>query len=461
MAQPILMPKMGQSVEDCTIVKWRKREGDAVKKGDILFEVETEKAVLEIESFYEGTLIKVVVTEGQPVPIGTTVAFLGTPGEPIPAVAPAPAPAAAPAPSKGAAPVSAGAGADRAPAVPAAPALQAAPVAPAPQPVAPAPAPAPSGPARLKISPRARALAEHSAIDPARIRGTGPEGRIVEKDVQAWLDQHHYADLRISPAAKSLAIKEKVDVLTVRGTGDAGRLMTADIERALKERPRAMSKMRQVIAQRLTQSVHTSPHFFVTVEADMTDLLALRQDLKQRNISFTVTDFILEAVVLSLQEFPVVNSSTDGRSTTWHSAVHLGLATSVEVGLVVPVIRDAERLNLTELHDAAARMAAKAREGKLLPDEMSGSTFTVSNMGMLNVENFTAIINPGEAAILAVSSTLAKPAVRKGKIEVRSLMKMTLSSDHRIIDGALAANFINAIKNKLEDLELWKSLTLS
>jgi pyruvate dehydrogenase E2 component (dihydrolipoamide acetyltransferase) len=455
MAQPILLPKMGQSIEDCAIVKWRKAEGDAVKKGDILFEIETEKAVLEVESFYEGTLLKIIVPVGQPVPTGTTVAFVGQPGEPIPTVS-APAPAAAPAaPAATAAPLAAPAVTPARPAaaVPAA-AVQAAPV-------VMAPPAAPATPARLAISPRARALAEHSAIRANAIRGTGPNGRIVERDVQAYLEAHHYAERRISPAAKTLAIREQIDILGVRGTGDSGRVMVQDVERAMRERPRTMSKIRQVIAQRLTQSVLTAPHFFVTVETDMTELLALRKTLKQQGKGYSVTDFVLEAVVLALQEFPAVNSSTDGKTTTWHSAVHLGMATSVEEGLLVPVIRDAESLSLAELHDAVATLAVKARDGKLLPDEMSGSTFTVSNMGMLNVENFTAIINPGEAAILAVASTVEKPVVHKGRIEVRSVMKMTLSSDHRLIDGAMAAKFVNAIKNKLEDVELWKSLTLS
>jgi pyruvate dehydrogenase E2 component (dihydrolipoamide acetyltransferase) len=456
MAQPILMPKMGQSVEDCAIVKWRKTEGDVVKKGDILFEIETEKAVLEVESFYAGTLIKVIVPVGQPVPTGTTVAFVGQPGEPIPAVS-APAPAAIPATAAPATPLAAPAPVAVAPARPASSAPAATPVAPA---FVPPPAAA-ATPTRLTISPRARALAEHSAIRADAIPGTGPNGRIVERDVQAYLDAHHYAERRISPAAKTLAIRERIDILTVRGTGDSGRIMTHDVERVMRERPRPMTKIRQVIAQRLTQSVLTAPHFFVTVESDMTDLLALRKTLKQQGKGYSVTDFVLEAVVLALQEFPVVNSSTDGKTTTWHSAVHLGMATSVEEGLLVPVIRHADLLGLAELHTAAAALAVKARDGKLLPDEMSGSTFTVSNMGMLNVENFTAIINPGEAAILAVASTLEKPVARKGRIEIRSVMKITLSADHRLIDGALAAKFINAIKNKLEDVELWKSLTLS
>lgn len=457
MASPILMPKMGQSSEDCTIVKWRRREGDAVKKGDILFEIETEKAVLEVESFAEGTLLKILIAEGSAAPIGATVAFVGTPGEALPAVAPPPAAAAAPMPAAPA-PTPAPAASPRPAAAPAGiPA--ATPAAPLPAPVAAAPAAAPAAPARLVISPRARVLAKQCAIDPSRIRGTGPNGRIVEKDVRTYLASKNYAALRISPAAKALAIKEKIDILGVRGSGDAGRIMVGDIERALKERPKPMSKMRQVIAQRLTQSVLTSPHFFVTVEVDMTELQKLRQELKARNENYTVTDFIMESVILSLQDFPAVNSSTDGRSIRWHGAVHLGMATSIDEGLVVPVIRNAETLSLRELHDAGAALAVRAREGKLLPDEMSGSTFTVSNMGMLNVENFTAIINPGEAAILAVSSTLDKAVARNGKVEVRAIMKITLSSDHRIIDGAMAARFVNAIKARLEDVELWKSLT--
>jgi pyruvate dehydrogenase E2 component (dihydrolipoamide acetyltransferase) len=190
----------------------------------------------------------------------------------------------------------------------------------------------------------------------------------------------------------------------------------------------------------------------------MTDLVAFRARLKQAGAPYTVTDFIAGAVVLTLKEFPDVNSSTDGKNIRWHSRVHLGLAVALEQGLVVPVVRNADELSLAELNARAKELADKARAGKLTPDEMTGSTFTISNMGMLDVENFTAIINPGEAAILAVASTLPKPAVRNGQLVVRSLMKMTLSSDHRLVDGALAARFLNAARHKLEDLELWKRL---
>jgi pyruvate dehydrogenase E2 component (dihydrolipoamide acetyltransferase) len=213
-----------------------------------------------------------------------------------------------------------------------------------------------------------------------------------------------------------------------------------------------------VIASRLTESFTTTPHFFVTVAVDMTELVNFRSELKARGASYTVTDFILKAVALSLVEFPIVNSTTDGKNVRWHSKVHLGLAVNLEQGLVVPVVRDADELSLAELHDCASELAGKARAGKLAPDEMGGSTFTVSNMGMLDIENFTAIINPGESAILAVSSTLKQPAVKDDQIVVRDIMKMTLSSDHRIIDGATAAKFANAIKQKLEEISLWKRL---
>ena len=217
--------------------------------------------------------------------------------------------------------------------------------------------------------------------------------------------------------------------------------------------------MRQVIAQRLTQSVVTAPHFFVTVEVDMTDVLALRARLKSGGSPYTVTDFISEAVVLALKEFPDVNSSTDGKAIRWHSHVHLGLAVSLDQGLVVPVIRNAEEMTLAALSERSKKLIEKARNGRLTPDEMTGSTFTISNMGMLDVENFTAIINPGEATILAVSSTISKPVAREDNIVLRSMMKMTLSSDHRLINGAMAARFINSIKKKLEDNALWSALT--
>jgi pyruvate dehydrogenase E2 component (dihydrolipoamide acetyltransferase) len=295
-------------------------------------------------------------------------------------------------------------------------------------------------------------------IDPTPIIGTGPNGRIVERDVKAYLAARGYDRLRITPTARKLAAREKLDILSLEGHGSSGRITVADVQRAIAERPKPMSRMRQVIAERLTQSFASAPHFFVTVSVDMTDLEAFRSELKAQGTAYSITDFILKAVALALRQFPTVNSTTDGKNIRWHSKVHLGLAVSVEQGLVVPVIRNADEMTLGEIHASAKELTAKARAGKLTPAEMTGSTFTVSNMGMLDVENFTAIINPGESAILAVSSVQKRPVVREDRVTIRSVMKMTLSSDHRLIDGVLAAQFVNAVKSRLEEIALWKGL---
>ncbi|MDD2764253.1 MAG: dihydrolipoamide acetyltransferase family protein [Opitutaceae bacterium] len=408
MATPIIMPKFGQMTEEASIVEWLKKEGDKISKGDVLFTVETDKSVMEMESFEEGTLLKIAVQPGVMVPVQSVVGYLGQPGEAIPTAA-APAPAATPA-----APAAPEAGPTGGPAVAAAD-----------KPPAEAPAAAP-GQASMpfKISPRAAAFARDHGVDPSKITGSGPGGRIVEKDVLAYLET-----------------RRKVET---RGKED--------------EAPQPMSRMRQVIAQRLTQSFRDTPHFYVTVAVDMTDLIAYRNELKAAGKSYTVTDFIAQAVVLALKEFPDVNGSTDGKTVRRHPHVNLGIAVSLEQGLVVPVIPAAETLSLRELAERSRALAEKARAGKATPDELSGGTFTISNMGMMNVESFSAIINPGESAILAVASTVPQPVVRGTAIVVRQVMRITLSCDHRLVDGALGARFVNAVKQKLEDLALWKSL---
>jgi pyruvate dehydrogenase E2 component (dihydrolipoamide acetyltransferase) len=459
MVRPISMPKLGQAEEVATVVRWLKKEGDAVARGEILFEIETDKALLEVESFFEGTLLKIVAGEGQTVPVQSTVGYIGDLGEPIPET-PAPAPQAgveAPRASeeaRRAGPplplVELRRGRAARPALPQGETrLEAQPLL-TPPPVEPL--------AFLRISPRAARLAREAVIDPTPIVGTGPSGRIVERDVKAYLAARGYDQLRITPTAKKLAAREKLDILSLEGHGSSGRITVADVQRAIAERPKPMSRMRQVIAERLTQSFATTPHFFVTVSVDMTDLEAFRSELKAQGTAYSITDFILKAVALALRQFPTVNSTTDGKNIRWHSKVHLGLAVSVEQGLVVPVIRNADEMTLAEIHASATELTAKARAGRLTPAEMTGSTFTVSNMGMLDVENFTAIINPGEGAILAVSSVQKQPVVRDDQVTIRSVMKMTLSSDHRLIDGVLAAKFANAVKSKLDEIALWKSL---
>jgi pyruvate dehydrogenase E2 component (dihydrolipoamide acetyltransferase) len=444
MAHPILMPKPGQMTEECVIVAWHKNEGDSVKKGDILFEIETDKANMDVEAFDDGVLLKRYAQEGDTVPVNAICAYVGQPGETVPEVAPA-----APAPL------------GAAPAAPAAPASPAAPSAPPPQPIAaaPQPVPAPAGhdgrqaaagsEVRLRISPRASRLAADSGIDPRTIAGTGPEGRITERDVRTALRT-------AGPAGPAVAVAAQASPAAAPAGPIAGAEPGAD-----EEAPRAMSRMRRIIAERLTQSATTVPQFTVTVAVDMTRLMALRTELKAAGTNLSVTDFIVAAVAQSLAEYPMVNSRTDGVSIWPRSRVQLGLAVALPEGLVVPVIRDADRLSLTELHDRAAALAEAARNGTLGPDDMSGSTFTISNLGMFGVDEFQAIINPGESAILAVSSVVPTATVLADGIAIRQKMKLTLTSDHRIVDGELAARFLNAVRRRLEDANAYRGEILN
>jgi pyruvate dehydrogenase E2 component (dihydrolipoamide acetyltransferase) len=448
MVKAVIMPKLGQSEETVKIVRWRKQLGEKIAKGDIILEIETDKAVLEVESFYEGTLLKIVAGEGVTVPVQTTVAFVGDPGEPVPDVAPASVPEkrAAPAPAAPA-PTQPGPTVERkATSAPSAPA-------------APFAAPARVEPEVFRISPRAAKLAKESVIDPKPIVGTGPNGRIVEKDVKAYLEAMGYQRIRITPTAKNLAAREGIDLLTLAAKEDGTQISVADIETLLAERPKPLSRMRQIIAQRLTESVTHAPHFFVTVAADVTDLESWRAELKAHGASFTLTDFVVKSVALALEQFPAVNGVSDGKTVRERSKIHIGLAVALDQGLVVPVIRNANELTVAEIHTRAQDLTAKARSGQLTPAEMTGSTFTISNLGMMDVENFTAIINPGESAILAVASGVKQPVVRNDQVVIRTIMKMTLSSDHRLIDGALAARFANSIRKFLEEKNLWQRLT--
>jgi pyruvate dehydrogenase E2 component (dihydrolipoamide acetyltransferase) len=456
MATQVPIPKLGQSEETVSIVKWHKAEGDTVAKGDVLFEVETDKAVLEVESQFEGTLLKVVIPEGKEVPVMSIAAVLGDPGEDIPAIEqPKPAPAEKPAPAPAKKPGIETKKTTPAPAQPTAPVAthQPAPVAPAPQPAKPDWHP---------VSPRAKKFAKDYLIDLDQVTGTGPNGRVVERDVMAYLDEIDYASHKITPTAKSMAQQIGLPITELQATGKSGRITVADVKKAEAQQPKPMSKMRQVIARRLQQSKQQIPHFYVTVSVDMTDLSAYRKTLKNAGFALSFNDFILKASALTLAEFPDVNSvvSDDNQTVRWSADINVGMAVSVDQGLVVPVIRDTDKLDMDELHDVARELATKARDGKLTPNEMKGGTFTVSNMGMLQVDEFSAIINPGESAILAVSGIFPTPVVDDDRnIVVRDMMKITLSADHRVVDGAMAAQFCRAIKSKLENLELWRSQT--
>ena len=460
MATLVPIPKLGQSEETVIIDSWRAKEGDVIKKGDILFEVETDKAVLEVESQFEGTLLKIVVPAGKEVPVMITACVLGEPGEEIPEIVEAPAAA----PAKPAAP------APKAE-TPAAPAAEKAPAA-APTPIstgqvqkANVPFEPTSASASVPVvhtpnpSPRARKFAQDFLIDLKNVQGTGgAAGRVTEKDVKNYLESSGYYDKKITPSAFNLAKKEDLELIAIDGSGENGRITLSDVKDAVNEKPQEMNAMRRIIAERLTQSKQTIPHFYVTVSIDMTDLMAKRKQLKDDDINLSVNVFIVKAAAMTLKEFPYVNAAVQGSAIVRKSKVNVGVAVSVDNGLVVPVVKNTDRKALDEIQAEVAELAEKARTNKLSPDEMKGGSFTISNMGMLNVKSFGAIINPGEAAILAVASCVPTPVVIDGEIVVRNIMKVTLSADHRIVDGAMGAEFVNAFKNKLEDIEIWDSM---
>jgi len=436
MAHPILMPKPGQQTEECTIVAWHATEGEAVHKGDVLFEIETDKANMDVEAFDEGVLLRRSVEVGETVPVGTVCGYVGGAGEALPADVPRPL---------SVAPVPAPAAASAAPEPRPAPAAAAAAPSPAaaPAPALPPAASAEGGPGRLRISPRASRLAADAGLDPRIVAGSGPGGRIVERDIQAALAAA--AASAVSAAAQPAPSPAAVPAPVVVPGSPAGPSIVGEDD------AQPMTRMRRVIAERLTASWTSTPHFTVTVAVDVTGLLALRRELKAGGSDLNVTDFILAATARTLVEFPDVNARTDGVSVWQRHRVHLGLAVSLTAGLVVPVIRDADWLAVADIHARAAELAAAARAGTLAVDDMTGSTFTVSNLGMFDVDEFSAIINPGEAAILAVSSAVETPVVIGGGIAVRSIMKLTLSADHRIVDGATGARFLNAVRRRLED----------
>lgn len=432
MAHAILMPKPGQMTEECTLIVWRKAEGDVVHKGDVLFEIETDKSAMEVESFDEGVLLRQVVAEGATVPVSAVCAWIGQAGEAIPETDDEPAVATAAAAEPASPEVAE-------PAWPAEPRDDA----PASTGRAPAPGNAPDD-ARLRISPRASRLAASAGLDPRDIRGSGPDGRITERDVHAAL-----AESSRTPAPAGAP-----------GASSSGPSEAPSRPANGDEIVEPMSRMRRVIAERLTLSWTTTPHFTITVAANLYGLLALRSELKRSGTNLTVTDFVLTAVAQTLVEFPDLNTRIEGTNLIRRERVHLGLAVSVPGGLLVPVIRDAHLLSVVGMHQRAQAVIDGARSGTLGPDELGGSTFTVSNLGMFEVDEFSAIINPGESAILAVASAVPTPVAIGEGLAIRPIMKLTLSADHRVVDGETGARFLGALRRRLEDVGPFRNQTL-
>lgn len=428
MANITLMPKLSDTMTVGTLVKWLKKEGDVIKTGDMLAEVETDKATMELESYFDGTLLKIFSPAGSQLPIGAALCAIGKPGEKVEAPAPKAAPAAASAAPVVAAPAPA-------------PVAVAAP-APAPKPAAPAAAPAaPAG--RVKISPLARKLAEEKRIDFTRVKGTGPGGRIVRADILA-------AEKNPPPAAAKPARAEAAPAWGYRSVLDKSPVQAESFAPA--------SNMRATIARRLLEAKTTIPHFYLDIEVDAAPLLALREQLNaglaKDGVKLSVNDFVLKAAAAALRAIPGVNTSWTGTGIQSHSAIHVSFAVAIEDGLITPVIRDTDGKTLFQISAEAKSLGGRAKDKKLQPAEFTGGTFCVSNLGMAGVDRFCAIINPPNAAILAVGATVKKPVVKDDEIVIGQRMTLTLSCDHRVVDGLLGAKFLNAVKAHLESPSL-------
>ncbi|HEX9035849.1 MAG TPA: dihydrolipoamide acetyltransferase family protein [Ktedonobacterales bacterium] len=421
----VVMPKMGDTMEEGKIITWRKHEGEQVAKGDALAEIETEKVNIEAEAFAAGVLRKIIAPEGATVPVGQPIALIGAANEAIPA-------------EFGGAP-SAGA-ASAAPSATPAKSAQPTPTTPAAQraangrvAVAPAPEPAAQN-GRVFISPIARRIAAEHNLDVSALHGTGPGGRILRDDVEQALQS-------------GPAVSVSAPAIVAAAPAPTG----PEVEAV------ALSQMRKTIAKRLQQSMQTAPHFYVTVSVDATNLIALRAQINAyaetlpQPVKVSVNDLIVRAVALTLASMPQVNVSFDGDRILYKKRVNVGVAVALDQGLIVPVITDADKCGALDLARESKRLVDAARGGKLKAEELQGGTFTVSNLGMYDVESFTAIINPPESAILAVGSAVPTPVADASRqVVVRDMMKLTLSSDHRALDGAIAARFLQALKRLLE-----------
>jgi pyruvate dehydrogenase E2 component (dihydrolipoamide acetyltransferase) len=439
------MPKMGDTMEEGKILRWLKKEGDTVKKGESLAEVETDKVNIEIEAFSSGVLRKIIVPEGESAPIGAEIALIGSVDEPLPASA-GDADAAV-ATRKATATTTAAASSASSTSAPARSAVATQPAS-APAPTTPA---STNGQGRIFISPIARRLAEEHQLDYAQIRGTGPNGRIIKMDVEAALAQQVAV-----PTAPTISAAPAAPAAPAPAPLPAFEPTPAAIEgEEAIEIP--LTSMRRTIAKRLSQSMQTAPHFYVTSVIDTGKLAQLRKQINEyaanepEPVKVSFNDLIIKAVARVLVRMPQVNVSFAEDRIIQKKQVNVGMAVALETGLIVPVIKHADQRSVLDIAREARRLAEAARTGKLKPDDLSGGTFTVSNLGMFDVESFTAVINPPESAILAVGSITPTPVVEDGQVVVRDRMKVTLSSDHRAIDGAIAARFLQEVKHQLEE----------
>lgn len=423
MAEVIKMPRMSDTMEEGVIVSWLVNEGDTVSSGDTLAEVETDKATMELDSYFDGILLHIAVKEGA-VPIDGVIAVIGDKGEDWKAAI-----AAAGAESGNKVPTAKVEGAEEAkPEAVKQPAPAMASSHSTPPPPVSTPVKQDSN-GRIKISPLARSMATEAGITLESLSGTGDQGRIVKKDVEAFLK---------NPTAPSAS--KSIPALPQLGT-------VTGIDEEV-----TVSQMRKTIARRLSESKFGAPHFYLTIEINMTNTWDSRKRLNEvSDVKISFNDLVVKAVAGALKKHPKVNSSWLGDKIRYNGNINIGVAVAVEDGLLVPVIRNADQKSLSYINKEVRILADKAKIKKLSPDEMQGNTFTISNLGMFGIEEFTAIINPPDACILAVGGIIEKAIVENGEIKAGRMMKVTLSCDHRVVDGATGSEFLNTLKSLLED----------
>jgi pyruvate dehydrogenase E2 component (dihydrolipoamide acetyltransferase) len=438
----ILMPALSPTMEKGNLAKWLKKEGDKVKSGDVIAEIETDKATMEVEAVDEGTIAKILVPEGtQDVPVNDIIAVMAGDGEDVKAAGAAPAPKAAEAPAAKPA---------AAPAPGAAPAPKPAATGPtqAAAPQAAASASQANGHARIFSSPLARRLAKDAGIGIARITGSGPHGRIVARDVEG---------AKSGKGLKAPAAAPSAGPSLAPGMSDK-QILALFEEGSYEIVPH--DGMRRTIAQRLTASVQTVPVFYLTMDCDIGKLLVAREEInaaapkdkeKKPLYKLSVNDFVIKAMAVALQKIPNCNVSWTEGGMLKHKHSDIGVAVAMPGGLITPIIRKAETKTLSAISAEMKDYAARARARKLKPEEYQGGTTAVSNLGMYGINHFTAVINPPQATILAVGTSEERPVVRGGKIEIAQMMSVTLSCDHRAIDGALGAELIGAFKQLIEN----------
>ncbi|MEM9001163.1 MAG: pyruvate dehydrogenase complex dihydrolipoamide acetyltransferase [Bacteroidota bacterium] len=419
----VKMPRLSDTMEEGTVASWLKKVGDEVEEGDILAEIETDKATMEFESFYSGTLLHIGIQEGESAPVDEVLAVIGPAGTDVAAVLSTQSNGAVAAPEK-----MEGTEITAAPSTTAKEADTTAVAAPASQ----------NG--RIFASPLAKRIASEKGIDLASVTGSGDHGRIVKRDVE-----HYEPAAKVAPTVAVEAVASPTTAVAPSTPINlpVGQESSEEIKN---------SQMRKVIAKRLSESKFTAPHYYLTIEVDMDNAKASRaqiNNLPDTKVSFN--DMVLKACAMALKKHPQVNTTWNGDTTRYNHHIHIGVAVAVDDGLVVPVLKFADQMGLTQIGASVKDLAGRARNKKIKPDEMEGSTFTVSNLGMFGILEFTSIINQPNSAILSVGAIVEKPVVKNGEIVIGSTMKITLANDHRTVDGATGAQFLQTLRAYLEN----------